>query len=100
MRLIDPTRTNVRSVDSEYGRGMIRYREHHNGSVDAIVFMRALRIRMTQGAPLVGEFVVALEEQQAAVREHELARQADSPDWLRYAAGRLKAANEKVQELQ
>ena len=100
MRLIDPTRTNVRSVDSEYGRGMIRYREHHDGSVDAIVFMRALRIRMTQGAPLASVFLGALEEQQAAVREHELARQADSPDWLRYAARRLEVANEKITELQ
>jgi len=98
MRLIDPTKTRTTVEDSEHGSRRIKYTEHHDGTVDANVKVRAIKI--TSGAPPSKPLVTAIAELESAVREWRVAKHSPSKDWKRYAKTRLRVANEKVQEAQ
>ena len=97
MRLIDPTKTIETVEKTEYGS--VTTREHHDGSVDATVKIKALRIRPFDGAP-DKDHVAAIMELQAATQEHMLAKHANQPEWVRYTTDRLHAANIRIQEVQ
>ena len=98
MRLIDPTSIKTVREDTEYG-GVV-YTHHHDGSVDANVKIKSLRLNFTQGAPPDKALVYAIAELEAANREHRLAKEAANPDWVRYTTHRVSAANLRIQEVQ
>jgi hypothetical protein len=98
MRLIDPTKTQTSVTDSEHGRDRIRYTEHHDGTVDATVKIRAIRI--VSGAPASKPLVSAIAELESATREWRVAKHSTSDEWKRHAKTKLRVANEKVQAAQ
>lgn len=97
MRLIDPTKTQTRTERTHLGSN-IRYRDHHNGSVDATVKIQAVKI--TTGAPPTKPVVQAVAELEAAMREWRIAKHSDSDEWKRFVKTRLRVANERLQEVQ
>lgn len=98
MRLIDPAKT--RTTVEEIERGRVTRTEHFNGSVDADVKLRALRISMTAGAPPSKPLVYAIHELEEATREYRLAQHSGNAGWLAYTTGRMGQAKAKVRELQ
>lgn len=98
MRLIDPTKTRTNVEDSEHGPRRVQYTEHHNGSVDATVKIKAIRI--VSGAPASKPLVLAIAELESAAREWRVAKHSASVDWKTHVKDRLRVANERVQELQ
>jgi len=82
---------------TEYGS--ITTKEYHDGSNDATVKIKALRITPMSGPP-DKDHVAAIMELQAATQEHMLAKHANQPEWVRYTTGRLKTANLRIQEVQ
>ena len=97
MILIDPTKTIETVEKTEYGS--VTTRERHDGSNDATVKVKTLRIRPFQGAP-DKQHVYAIMELQAATREHMLAKHSNQPEWLRYTTERLADANIRIVEVQ
>ena len=100
MRLIDPTKTRHRVLDTEYGKRMIRYTDHFNGSRDVDVKVKGLRMNFTQGAPPDENLIRAIGELESANREWRLAKHSKSDDWRAYAKRRLTDANVRVTEVQ
>ena len=98
MRLIDPTKTQTTVTDSEHGRDRIQYTEHHNGTVDATVKIKAIKIM--SGAPPSKPLVAAIAELESATREWRVAKHSQSDEWKTHVKTRLRVANELVQELQ
>ena len=98
MRLIDPTKTLTTVEDSEHGSRRIKYTEHHDGTVDANVKIKAIKI--VSGAPPSEPLVAAIAELEYAAREWRVAKHSPSEDWRRYVKTRLRVANERVQEAQ
>ena len=95
MRLIDPTKTKIFKERTHLGENITR-REHFNGSVDANVQLKAIKIEAHVTKPLIA----AIAELEAATREWRVAKHSDSAEWRRFAKTRLKAANERVKETQ
>lgn len=96
MRLIDPTKTRVSREKTR--DGWVARREHFNGSVDATVRLKALRLHVTAGAPPNTRLVAAVAELEAAQAEWMIAKHSGSDEWRRYAAARLTAANQRMRE--
>ena len=97
MRLIDPTKTRQTVTRTEHGRN-VRHTEHHDGSVDGEVKLRAVKI--TGGAPPTKPLVAAVAELEAATREWRIAKHSESVEWQRFVKTRLRVANERLQEVQ
>ena len=97
MRLIDPTKTKVFHERTHLGRNITR-REHFNGSVDAKVQLRAVKI--IAHAPPTKSLVAAIAEVEAATREWRVAKHSESDEWKRYVKTRLRVANERLAEVQ
>ena len=97
MRLIDPTKTRTRVERTRLGRN-IRYTDHHDGSIDAEVKIRPIRLRLTAGTSKA--HVEAIRELEEATREELLARNSGHKEWARYATMRLEAAKQRVMETQ
>ena len=97
MRLIDPTKTKTFVERTEHGNNIQRT-EHFNGSEDANVKIKAVRI--TFGAPPSKPLVAAIKELESSIKEWRVAKHSDSDEWKRYAKARMKSANERVQETQ
>jgi hypothetical protein len=98
MRLIDPTKTVIKTARTEHG--WVKTREHFNGSQDATVKVKALRLNMTAGAPPNQALVAAVHELEQAQQEWLLAKSSLDERWRTYSAARLRAANERVKETQ
>lgn len=98
MRLIDPTKTVDRFERTEHGG--VKFTEHFNGSVDANVKISSIKISLTQGATPDRNHVAAIAELEAATKEHRLAKHSGVPEWVRYTTARLKAANDRLLEVQ
>lgn len=73
---------------------------HFNGSVDKTVKVKAVKLSLTDGAPPNKEHIAAIAELGAASKEHLLAKNSNSPEWLRYTTRRLEAANVRLLEVQ
>lgn len=95
MRLIDPTKTKTFREQTHLGWNITR-REHFNGSVDANVQLKAIKIEAHVSKPLVA----AIAELEAATREWRVAKHSDSDAWKQFAKTRLRVANERVMETQ
>jgi len=98
MRLIDPTKTVVRTEATEHGQ--VKIREHFNGSQDATVQIKALRLSFTAGAPPNAALVAAIHELEEAQAEWRLAKESGSNAWMGFVSNRLRVANERVRETQ
>jgi len=98
MRLIDPTKTVTFREPTEHGH--IDRTEHFNGSVDATVKVRSLRLNVTSGAPPDRNLVAAMHELEEAQKEWMIAKHSPSDEWKRYAQRRLYDANERLREVQ
>ena len=97
MRLIDPTKTKIFKERTHLGENITR-REHFNGSVDANVQLRAVKI--TAGAPPTTVLVHAIAEVEAATREWRVAKHSDSDEWKQFVKTRLRVANDRLLEVQ
>lgn len=97
MRLIDPSKQLTTVERTEHGTN-IRRVEHHNGTVDATVKIKAIRI--VSGAPASKPLVEAIAELEAATREWRVAKHSQSDEWKSHVKTRLRVANEKVQAFQ
>jgi hypothetical protein len=97
VRLIDPTKTLVTGERTEHGDN-IRRREHHDGSVDVTVRLKAVAI--VAGAPPSKPLVKAVAELEAATAEWRVAKHSDEDGWRRFAAKRLRVANDRLLEVQ
>ena len=97
MRLIDPTKTLTTTERTEHGDN-ITYKEHHNGSVDATVKIKAVKI--VSGAPASKPLIAAIAELEAATKEWRVAKHSNSTEWRRFVKTRLRVANQRVQETQ
>ncbi len=74
--------------------------EHWDGTVDATVKVTSIKLSLTQGATPDPRHVAAIQELEAATREHRLAKNSDTPRWLRFTTARLAAANARLLEVQ
>ena len=97
MLLIDPTKTQM--TRERTGKGTVARREHWDGSVDANVQLRALRLHMTSGAPPDTRLVQAVAELEAAQREWLVAKHSPDPAWVMFAKRRVMVAKERVREV-
>jgi hypothetical protein len=97
VRLIDPTKVRHTVTETHLGRN-IRHTEHHNGTVDGEVKLRAVKI--VAGAPPSKPLVQAIGELESATREWRIAKHSDSVEWKRYVKTRLRVANERLLEVQ
>jgi len=97
MRLIDPTKVRRRVERTEKGRN-IRYTDHHDGSVDADVKIKAVKI--TGGVPPTTTVIQAVHELESAMKEWRIAKHSGSEEWKTYVKGRLRAANKRLREVQ
>ena len=98
MRLIDPTKTDISRRPTEHG--YVAMREHWNGSVDATVRVKALRLSVVADAPPSKMLVAAVAELEAAQAEWMIAKNSRSDEWKRYVQRRLHTANERLREVQ
>ncbi len=101
MKLIDSRKTRVRTEVTEHGN-KIKHRDHFDGSVDAKVYLKALRIRMVadDGKPLVREQVMAIGAFEEANRHYLIAKHSGNDEWRTHALRLLKAAERRVEETQ
>jgi len=97
VRLIDPKKTKTEYEKTEYG--FIENTHHFNGSKDANVRIAALVIKPFEGRPDKNH-VAAIIELEEATKEHRLAKESNAKEWLRYTTSRLRAANERIREVQ
>ena len=97
MLLVDPTKTNTVRERTEHGA--VARREHWDGTVDANVRLRALRLHMTSGAPPDTRLVQAVAELEAAQKEWLIAKHSPDPAWVMYAKRRVVDAKERVREV-
>ena len=97
MLLIDPTKTNTIRERTE--KGAVARTEHWDGSVDASVKLKALRLNMTSGAPPDTRLVQAVAELEAAQREWLVAKHSPDPAWVMFAKRRIRVAKERVREV-
>ncbi len=74
--------------------------EHFDGTLDATVAVKAMRLSFAEGADPNREHVAAIAELQAATQEHRLARHSGLADWVRYTTERLHRANDRLLEVQ
>lgn len=81
------------------GQTIIRT-DRFDGSSDATVRVKALRLHITVDAPTRKQLVAAIGELEEATRELRLARASGHTEWVGYAKRRLAAANRRVQEVQ
>jgi len=95
--LVDPTKT--RTIRERTEKGAVARTEHWDGSVDASVQLRALRLHMTSGAPPDTRLVQAVAELEAAQREWLVAKHSPDPAWVRFAKRRVWDAKERVREV-
>ena len=95
--LIDPSKTNT--VRERTEKGSVARTEHWDGSVDASVRLRALRLHMTSGAPPDTRLVAAVAELEAAQREWLVAKHSPDPAWSRFVRRRIEVAKERVREV-
>ena len=98
MRLIEPTAVNIRHMKTG-DRTWVRYREHHDGSVDANVKVDAIRISVSDGSmsrPHI-EAIGALEQ---ATQNYRLAQHSGSPEWKQAAERALVDARDRVHQTQ
>lgn len=98
MRLIDPTKTVTTRETTE--NGLVDRREHFNGSVDATVHIRALRLNLVADAPPRKAVVAAVAELEAAQAAWILAKHSGDPAFVTSAKRRLLDANERMVEAQ
>lgn len=98
MRLIDPTKVDISRRPTEHG--YVATREHWNGSVDATVKLKALRLSIVADAPPNKDHVAAIHELEAAQQEWLYAKHSPDPAWVEYAKRRLRIANERLREVQ
>jgi predicted GTPase len=96
--LLDPTKTQTSVEDTEHGPDNIQYTEHHDGTVDATVKIKAIRI--VSGAPASMPLIAAVAELELAIKEWRVAKHSTSDDWKQFVKTRLRVANERVQEAQ
>jgi len=78
----------------------VKITEHWDGSVDATVKLTSLRLSFAAGATPDPVHVAAIHELEAATREHILAKNSDTPRWLRFTKARLAAAKQRMLEVQ
>ena len=95
MRLIDPTKTRITKQRTHLGENITR-REHFDGSVDANVQLKAIKVTTVVSKPLVH----AINELEEATREWRIAKHSKSDEWKNYAKTRLRVANERLLEVQ
>jgi len=93
------TSTNVTYERTEHGRN-VQVTDHFDGSRDATVKVKALRLSFTAGATPNREHVAAIAELEEATREHRLAEASGNTGWVAYTSRRLAAANVRVLEVQ
>ena len=98
MLLVDPTKT--RTIRERTEKGGVTRTEHWNGSVDANVKIKALRLSLTAGAPPDTRLVQAIAELEAAQKEWLIAKHSPDPAWVMYARRRIRDAKERVREVQ
>ena len=84
----------------ENDKAIIVRTEHRDGSVDATVKVKSLKLNLTSGSTPDKYHVAAIAELEAASKEHILAKNSNSEDWLRYTTRRLEAANVRLLEVQ
>lgn len=82
--------------------GNVKQIEHWDGTMDATVRPKSygLKLHHVSGAPANKDYIAAIAEYQTAVRMNERAQLVADPHWIRKAEARLRAAQERLQELQ
>lgn len=94
----DAKDTTVEATEYFPHGGVIR-KEHWDGSVDATVKVKGLRLNITSGAPPqqpVVDAIAALEEAQA---EWRIAKHSGNSEWMGYARRRLESCNVRLREV-
>ena len=84
----------------ETDKATILTTKHFDGSVDKMVKVKSIRLQLTDGATPDKHHIAAIAELEAASKEHMLAKNSNSEEWLRYTTRRLKAANVRLLEVQ
>lgn len=98
-RMGHATAKTVTVEDTEYVRNGVTRTEHWDGSVDATVRVKGLRLNITAGAPpqqTVVDAIAALEEAQA---EWRIAKHSGNAEWMGYARRRLESCNVRLKEV-
>jgi hypothetical protein len=91
--------SKVQTFETNEAAKIIRT-EHFDGTLDATVKVKALKLSLTQGADPSREHVAAIHELEAANKEHGLAKHSGSEEWVRFTTRRLRKANERLLEVQ
>lgn len=91
----ESTREEV--VETEYGRN-VKVTHHFDGSKDATVKVRSLKLYVSSGAPPNREALLAVRELQEATRALAFARQVGRG--VGVAEQRLREANQRLLEVQ
>jgi hypothetical protein len=101
MKLLDPTKTRVRVEQTEHGN-VVKHLDHFNGSTDAKVELKPIRIKLTltDGAPLNAEHIEAIGGLQEAQRQWLVAKHSGQDEWKMYARTQLDHAERRVRETQ
>jgi hypothetical protein len=92
------THGEERVIPTEYGGVTIT--DRFDGSNDATVRIKALRLNLTAGAPPNRELVRAIALLEEAQAEWLVAKHSDNAEWQQYVRRKLAAANLRVQEVQ
>ena len=101
MRLIDTSSTRIRRERTEHGN-VIVHRDHFDGSKDATVHLKPIRVRLTtaEGAPLDREHLKAIGAFEEANRQHLIAKHSGNDQWAAHAYEQLQAAEQRLEETQ
>lgn len=83
----------------EDGQKLVRT-DRFDGSNDATVYVKSIKINLTKDAPPNRDYVAAIAELEQATREYRLASRSGSHEWKQYASRRLREANLRVVEVQ
>jgi hypothetical protein len=86
-------------IPTEYfPTGGVKLTRHFDGSQDAKVKVKSIRMSLTQGGPPNREHLLAIRELQDALRGYEFAKKVGKG--LELAKRRLQKANERILEVQ
>ena len=89
-----------RTIENDPSKAGIEIGHHFDGSQDATVRIRSLKLSVTADAPPRPEVVAAVAELEAAQREWLIAKHSRNPLVVRRSRRRLIAANERLVSVQ
>ena len=100
MYLPEGYKTSTKTTSEKNDKATIITTSHFNGSVDKTVQVKAIRLSFTDSAPPNKALVAAIFELEGATKEHRLAKNSNSAEWLSYTTRRLREANVRLLEVQ